>query len=88
MGRELGFLAAACLAAMVMAGPSALAQEEAVTPESLGIYRSSDQPDPLDRQYRDGRPLRVFDRDVTLSVQPPTVAERDYEGNERVRLSR
>ena len=63
-------------------------QLEVVAPEALGIYRSSAQPDPLSRRYRDGAPLRVFNTDLTVSVQPPGVAVRDFEGNEQVRLPR
>jgi hypothetical protein len=90
------------VAGAMLAGPAAIAQTaggqgetaqagassvESVTPESLGIYRSTVS-DPLDRRYREGRDVRVFDRDVMLSVQPPSAARRDYQGNERVRISR
>ena len=63
-------------------------QVEVVSPESLGIYRSSSQRDPLSRGYRGGAPVRVFNTDFVVSVQPPDVAARDFEGNEQVRLPR
>ena len=63
-------------------------QVEVVAPEALGIYRSSAQADPLNRRYRSGAPVTVFDTNFTLSVQPPDVAVRDFEGNEQVRLPR
>ena len=63
-------------------------QVEVVSPESLGIYRSSSQRDPLSRGYRSGTPVTVFDTDFIVSVQPPDVAARDFEGNEQVRLPR
>ena len=65
-----------------------LPQVEVVAPEALGIYRSSAQSDPLNRRYRSGAPVTVFDTNFRLSVQPPDVAVRDFEGNEQVRLPR
>ena len=102
MKRVVGVVGAAVMAFGVLVGPATaqqvnesvvaqvenMPQLEVVAPEALGIYRSSAQPDPLSRRYRSDAPLTVFNTDFTVSVQPPGVAARDFEGNEQVRLPR
>ena len=102
MGRWIGTCGVAVVAFGLLAGAAAaqqaneamvaqvenLPQVEVVAPETLGIYRSSAQSDPLNRRYRSGAPVTVFDTNFTLSVRPPDVAVRDFEGNEQVRLPR